>query len=411
MRAVVQRVREARVTVDGVVQGAIGYGLMVLLGIEQGDTGVDRRYIVEKLLHLRIFNDDDGKFNRSLRDAGGAVLLVSQFTLHGDCRRGRRPSFIAAAHPEVSCDTIGIELGHSGARVLQEVSRILNGRNWNVDRSQLAVAMQAAASVGSLAGFEHAAPSPGMPGGASQKVAGAGAWLVLAPEGASWERVRDAARLLGAVVPGLAASSPLAGGRLGGRSRRVEAGLASGVDDELLVPGLLAADREAGTLALGFADAQEAVVADAALAAAQAEALRLLVQGAFQAPGRWADLDAPRLAATLAACAAEGDEARITDRRLLETLGYTRRPAAYARELWEHLIEVGVASTPAWSRWRGPLELYLDWGCLAGRLQGALGVAPQGRPEAVRRVAVYRGLAARGAAGEAFRGEEDVPRR
>ncbi len=100
MRAVVQRVREARVTVDGAVMGAIGAGLMVLLGIEQGDTEDDRRYIVEKLVHLRIFNDDDGKFNRSLLDVGGAVLLVSQFTLHGDCRRGRRPSFIAAARPE-----------------------------------------------------------------------------------------------------------------------------------------------------------------------------------------------------------------------------------------------------------------------------------------------------------------------
>ncbi|MBI1318106.1 MAG: D-tyrosyl-tRNA(Tyr) deacylase [Candidatus Hydrogenedens sp.] len=100
MRAVVQRVREASVTVDAEVVGAIGAGLLVLLGVDENDSHADADYIVDKTIALRIFNDDDGKFNRSLEDAGGAVLVVSQFTLHGDCRKGRRPSFIRAARPE-----------------------------------------------------------------------------------------------------------------------------------------------------------------------------------------------------------------------------------------------------------------------------------------------------------------------
>lgn len=100
MRAVVQRVRHASVTVEGAVTGAIGHGLLVLLGVGVEDTEADADYMAGKLVGLRIFNDDDGKFNRSLLDVGGAVLLVSQFTLHGDCRKGRRPSFIHAARPE-----------------------------------------------------------------------------------------------------------------------------------------------------------------------------------------------------------------------------------------------------------------------------------------------------------------------
>ncbi len=100
MRAVIQRVSEASVRVDDEVVGAIGAGLLVLLGVDVKDTESDAEYIVGKIAGLRIFNDDDGKFNRSIEDIGGAVLLVSQFTLHGDCRKGRRPSFIGAARPE-----------------------------------------------------------------------------------------------------------------------------------------------------------------------------------------------------------------------------------------------------------------------------------------------------------------------
>ncbi len=100
MRAVVQRVRHASVRVDEEIVGAIGQGLLVLLGVDVNDGSGDADYMADKIIGLRIFNDDDGKFNRSLEDVGGAVLLVSQFTLHGDCRKGRRPSFIAAARPE-----------------------------------------------------------------------------------------------------------------------------------------------------------------------------------------------------------------------------------------------------------------------------------------------------------------------
>ena len=102
MRAVVQRVREASVTVDGAVVGAIGAGLLVLLGVGEEDTEADADYLVEKCIALRIFNDTDGKFNLSLEETGGAVLVVSQFTLSGDVRNGRRPSFITAAAPELA---------------------------------------------------------------------------------------------------------------------------------------------------------------------------------------------------------------------------------------------------------------------------------------------------------------------
>lgn len=100
MRLVVQRVARASVTVDGEVTGRIGRGYMVLVGAEVGDTEADARLCADKLAGLRVFVDDEDKMNRSVLDVGGEILLVSQFTLLGDARHGRRPSFIAAARPE-----------------------------------------------------------------------------------------------------------------------------------------------------------------------------------------------------------------------------------------------------------------------------------------------------------------------
>ncbi|HZD95826.1 MAG TPA: D-aminoacyl-tRNA deacylase [Candidatus Sulfotelmatobacter sp.] len=100
MRAVVQRVNRCRVTVAGRCTGEIGAGLLVLLGVNRSDTQAAADYLVDKITGLRIFEDPEGKMNLSVQDAGGAVLVVSQFTLYGDVRRGKRPSFDAAARPE-----------------------------------------------------------------------------------------------------------------------------------------------------------------------------------------------------------------------------------------------------------------------------------------------------------------------
>ncbi len=100
MRAVVQRVSRARVTVEGRLTGEIGNGLMILLGVGREDTSAVAASLAEKVANLRIFEDDDGKMNRSLLDVKGAALVVSQFTLYGDARGQRRPSFISAAPPE-----------------------------------------------------------------------------------------------------------------------------------------------------------------------------------------------------------------------------------------------------------------------------------------------------------------------
>ena len=102
MRALLQRVSYASVTVDGKVVGQIGQGLLVLLGVGQGDSEVQVKTLADKIVHLRIFGDDEGKMNRSLLDVGGQALVVSQFTLYADVRKGRRPSFTDAAPPSLA---------------------------------------------------------------------------------------------------------------------------------------------------------------------------------------------------------------------------------------------------------------------------------------------------------------------
>jgi D-aminoacyl-tRNA deacylase len=102
MRALLQRVSQSSVTVDGQVVGAIGHGFLVLLGIGQDDGEAQVQTLAEKIVHLRVFEDDGGKMNRSLLDIGGEALVVSQFTLYADVRKGRRPSFISAAPPSLA---------------------------------------------------------------------------------------------------------------------------------------------------------------------------------------------------------------------------------------------------------------------------------------------------------------------
>lgn len=102
MRACIQRVSKARVLVDGAVVGEISRGLVVLLGVATGDGDDDLRWLVDKVVGLRVFEDAHGKINLALADVGGELLVVSQFTLLGDCRKGRRPSFIAAAAPDMA---------------------------------------------------------------------------------------------------------------------------------------------------------------------------------------------------------------------------------------------------------------------------------------------------------------------
>lgn len=104
MRAVLQRVTEARVEVAGQTVGEIGAGLLVLLGVARVDTNSDADYLAEKIVNLRVFDDDEGKMNRSLLETSGEMLVVSQFTLYGDVRRGRRPSYSDAAEPEKAND-------------------------------------------------------------------------------------------------------------------------------------------------------------------------------------------------------------------------------------------------------------------------------------------------------------------
>ena len=102
MRAVVQRVKSASVSVEDKLVSEIGAGVLIFLGVAHEDTATEIEYIANKVANLRIFEDEEGKMNRSLLEMGGAALVVSQFTLYGDCRKGRRPSFIKAARPELA---------------------------------------------------------------------------------------------------------------------------------------------------------------------------------------------------------------------------------------------------------------------------------------------------------------------
>lgn len=125
MRALVQRVSEARVRVDGEVVGEIDVGLVALIGVTHDDTPAQATKLADKIANLRVFEDDDGKMNRSALDVGGGVLAVSQFTLYGDTRKGRRPAFVDAARPDVAeplCDDVVDELRSLG------VARVETGR-------------------------------------------------------------------------------------------------------------------------------------------------------------------------------------------------------------------------------------------------------------------------------------------
>ena len=102
MRAVVQRVKRASVTIDGTKTAEIGVGFLILLGVHETDTEADAEYLAKKCCGLRVFEDDNGKMNRSVQDVGGTFLVVSNFTLYGDCKKGNRPSFTSAARPETA---------------------------------------------------------------------------------------------------------------------------------------------------------------------------------------------------------------------------------------------------------------------------------------------------------------------
>jgi D-tyrosyl-tRNA(Tyr) deacylase len=119
MRVIVQRVSSAEVKVEGKITGAIGPGLLILLGVTHDDTRRDADYLVNKVTGLRIFADEQGRMNRSVIDAAGSVLVVSQFTLYGDCRKGMRPSFDRAAKPELALDLYDYFVDQARLRVKQ----------------------------------------------------------------------------------------------------------------------------------------------------------------------------------------------------------------------------------------------------------------------------------------------------
>ncbi len=137
MRAVVQRVKQSSVKAGNEVVGQIGRGLLVLLGVARDDTVKDADYLVNKIINLRIFEDPDGKMNRSLLETGGELLAVSQFTLLADCRKGRRPSFVEAADPHKATDLYekfvdrvrenGVKVQTGRFRAMMEVALINDG--------------------------------------------------------------------------------------------------------------------------------------------------------------------------------------------------------------------------------------------------------------------------------------------
>jgi len=130
MRVLLQRVRRAGVTVDGDIRGSIGPGLMALVGVGPDDTAEIARALAAKSVDLRIFRDEDGRTNRSLVDVGGAMLVVSQFTLYGDTRKGRRPSFIYAAKPDLA------------AELVEVFATAVEGRDIEVGRGEFGAEMQ-----------------------------------------------------------------------------------------------------------------------------------------------------------------------------------------------------------------------------------------------------------------------------
>ena len=137
MRAVLTRVNSASVTIDGQVVGKIGKGFLILLGVGPNDTEKECRYLAEKALGLRIFTDDQDKMNLGLADVGGQVLVVSQFTLYGNCRKGRRPSFVEAAGPELGnrlyeqflkdCEDLGFPPQHGQFGASMQVESVNSG--------------------------------------------------------------------------------------------------------------------------------------------------------------------------------------------------------------------------------------------------------------------------------------------
>lgn len=129
MRAVLQRVAEARVDVAGRTIASIGPGLLALVGAGAGDTAADAEWIARKIAELRIFEDDEGRMNRSVEETGGAVLVVSQFTLYGDCRKGRRPSFSGALAPDAA------------ARLVDRVCAVLAARGLRVETGEFGAMM------------------------------------------------------------------------------------------------------------------------------------------------------------------------------------------------------------------------------------------------------------------------------